>query len=419
MCYSHNTYMRSQPRTIADRPREPEHLRRIKAQKASWDEADIAKRNARLADWFKKVAKLPPDSPARILATHNRAHVDEVVMMWLGAKYPSAPFGNISHVIRLDQIEDEERPFGEGVIIRTKMGPYKGLDSLANWREGVRLLGTGGGVLDEHVAPGEPRVENESGATLIARLLGVIEKDELTRLLNAVRLHDTTGSRPAVIDKLVSSIKEGYREIDWDIPIGSPEDKAHQIKVIRKGLILLNRFSERELRILEEYRKKASIWATDSRKDIAIGSIRSDSPFMIDYIREKDHTSAVIQKRASGHVIILLDKSKIPGEVANYLASAIREEEGHLQRRPVPRVRRDLIGEGTVECAPEWYYVHGNLLNGSESYPNTPATSIPLSRIEDIVTEVFAARADRIREWRKEKKGERQQHFKNQARERN
>jgi len=393
--------------------REPDFLRRIKTQRAPWDETDLAKRDVRLAAWFKKVASLPPDAIARALATHNRPHGDEILMKFLGAKYPSAPFGDITHIIKLDELEDEERPFGKNILFSSEQSgkPFRNTDWLTHWRDGLRLIGTGGSVLDEHAVRGEPRLENESGATLMARLLCVVDKEELRRLLNAVRQQDTKGGFKAILDGF--NTKAAHREIDvQNVGLGTPEDQAHQLMVIRRGLIWLNNYSELELRIIDECRRKKHVWYVDDQKDIRICSIMSNLRVMTDYIREKYATAVNIQREPTNHTTILFDKSKIPSDVRDLVASAIREEEARIQNRPLPANRRDLTAEADVDCAPEWYYVHGNLLNGSESYPNTPATHIELWRIEDIVTEILAARANRIREWRKVQRVERQQQYK-------
>lgn len=57
------------------------------------------------------------------------------------------------------------------------------------------------------------------------------------------------------------------------------------------------------------------------------------------------------------------------------------------------------------------------LLNDSESYPDAaPPTRITSLRLEDIAAEILAAKADRIREWRKGEKEKKSEHYKQQAR---
>lgn len=394
-----------------------EHLERIKSQRAPWDEADVAKRNARLDLWFQKVLSLPIESAARAIITHNRPHSDEVLMAFLAAKYPSALFGSIAHIIKLDELEDEERPFGENIILRTEGGSYQNTNWLTHWRNGLRLLGTGGGVLDEHLAKGEPRIENESGATLMARLLGIVDKEELRRLLNVVRKLDTAGNLYALLKGF--DIKEAHRESNWkDIRTGSAEDKAHQLIVIRKGLVWLNTFIERELRIINEFRLKGYLRKVDAQGNVLIGRLRSDLPVMIDYIREKYGTSLVIQKGRSGRATILMDKSKLPPDVMVEIVQAIRTEEAHINNRPLPADQNELRENGRADCAPEWHYDNGfMLLNDSESYPDAaPPTRITSLRLEDIAAEILAAKADRIREWKKGEKEKKSEHYKQQAR---
>ncbi|MEK7648801.1 MAG: hypothetical protein AAB400_02675 [Patescibacteria group bacterium] len=401
----------------ADTLREPEHLRRIKSQLAAWDEADVDKRLIRLAAWHTKVAQLSAVSgPVREITTHNRPHADEVLEFFLGAKYSSPLFGDIRHIINLEHLEDEERPFGQGIVLRTDTGPsYRGTDWLTNWRNGIRLLGTGGSVLDEHPTASDSEVEKESGATLMARILGVVDKDELARILNAVRLNDTQAIQSALINEL-TKIREEYEVTDWQgKPKGGPEDKANQLIVLRKKLLWLNTFVEREIRVIQEFKNKGFVLDIDGRGDILIGRIRSSIPKMIGYIQEKFGTCMNMQI-SDGHPVILPDKKKVPMEVINEIAAAIRTEEARIQGRPLPTNRATLSQKGTVECAPEWYYTYGFLMNGGDTAPGVQATHISAKRLEDIIAEVLAAKADRIREWRRAQKEERNQAYRQQAR---
>lgn len=398
-----------------------EHLERIKSQRAPWDEPDLNVRNARLAEWFSNVAKLPFEVPIQEIVTHNRPHVDEILELWLAAKYPSAPVGDIQRIIRLDELEDADRPFGERIILRTDKGLYRGTDWLTHWRNGVRLLGTGGGVLDEHPNKEGARIEKEAAATLMARLLCVVDKPELRRLLKAARAYDAEATRGGLIEEL-TFIKTEHRGVDWDtVKTGSPEDKEHQLLVIRKGLIVLNRIVERELRMIKEVKDKLGTWAVDKHEDVCIASIESNCPFMADYIRGTvPGISVMIIRKTSGHTAIMCStvkkdeestfsnrKNRIPPEVTTIIAQEIRKAEALLRGRKLPQNPSELTAEN-CETVPEWHFTAGNVFNGTESVPNLPATGLGLGKIEDIVTEVLAARASRIREWRQEKRKSRQ-----------
>ncbi len=395
--------------------REPEHLRRIKAQIAAWDEADVDKRLARLAAWHAKVAQLPPEG-GRVqgIPTHNRPHADEVMMFFLGAQYPSALFGDIRHIINLQQIEDLDRPFGAGIIFNTKSGIYQGTDWIVHWRNGLRPMGTGGSVLDEHPIGDKPETEKESGATLMARLLGQVNREELQRILSAIRKNDTEGTQSALIDELLKT-KKDYQVTDWlGKPLGGPEDQAHQLVVIRKKLIWIKQFVEHEILTIQEFKQRGYIRDIDGQRDILIGRISSHLPTMMGYMSEKYGTTMNIQVNA-GHAIILPDKKKIPMEVIHEIAAAIRTEEARIQGRPLPTNQSLLSRKGTLECAPEWFYTFGFLINGGDTSPGVEATHIAPERLEGIVAEVLAAKASRIREWRKAQKDAKSQMYRQQG----
>ena len=396
--------------------REPEHLRRIKSQMAAWDEADVDRRLARLAAWHTKVAQLPAaGGRVQSIITHNRPHADEVMMFFLGAQYPSTLFGDMRHIINMQQIEDLERPFGAGIVFHQKSGVYQGTDWIVHWRNGLRPMGTGGGVLDEHPVGDEPETKKESGTTLMARLLGVVDKEELARILSAIRKNDTEGAKTELIDELLKT-KQDYQATSWKgMRKGGPEDQAYQLVVIRKKLIWIKEFVEHEILTIREFNQQGYIRDIDGQGDILIGRTTSRLPNMINFMSDKYGTIMNIQMD-DGHAVILPDKKKIPMEVIHEIAAAIRTEEARIQGRPLPANRSLLSRKGTIDCAPEWFYTYGFLINGGDTAPGVEATHISVERLEGIVAEVLAAKAGRIREWRRTQRAERQQQYRTQAR---
>lgn len=375
-----------------------------KQQLAAWDSSDGGKR---LDQWRKMVAKIPRGNEVDWIVTHNRPHPDEIVMLWLAGTFPSDDYfrgvQDFLDMRKIDTINLADTP----LHIRSKTGLFENRDWLANWERGIRLLGTGGGVLDEHVVAGQERVQGESGATLMARLLGVNKDPALRSLFNYIFLNDTAATRQGNFD-LAGFVQRGYRKHGGDILPGSPEDKANQLIVIKRTLIELNEYYENELlrsRAASEFKEHGHLRAIgDGRDIVSIAVITSNNPYMAAHTRKNLHTALTIQKNSKGNIIIMSDQSQIPPDVMKELAATIREEEAQRGNRPLPHDENDLYAEGAIACAPEWYFIYGNILNGTESAPGVEPTGLSLKRFEQLAAEVINAKHGRIVKFREDQK---------------
>lgn len=100
----------------------------------------------------------------------------------------------------------------------------------------------------------------------------------------------------------------------------------------------------------------------------------------------KDRLLAVVLKRSTGHVAILSNQAmKFP------LWEVVREVRiAELERRDIPFRQLGLekiYQAGTLTEVPEWFYFGPaqQMLNGSWSHPEVPATGLPLRRIVNAV----------------------------------
>lgn len=378
--------------------------RNPRQQMAAWDSSEGG---IRLKQWQSMIAKIPKGNEVDWLITHNRPHPDEIVMIWLAGTFPNDDyFRGVRDFLNMRKIENinlADIP----LHIRSKTGLFENRDWLSNWKHGIRLLGTGGGVLDEHVMAGQERVQGESGATLMARLLGVNKDPALRSLLNYIFQNDTAAVRQGNFD-LAGFVQRGYRKHGGDVLPGSPEDKANQLIIIKRTLIELNEYYENELlrfRAGLEFKEYGHMRAIgNDRNAVNIAVITSANPYMSAHTRKNLHAAITVQKNSKGNIIIMSDQSQIPPDVMKELAASIREEEAEKWNRPLPHDENDFYSEGAIACAPEWYFIYGNILNGTESAPGVEPTGLSLKHIEQLAVEVIHAKLQRILKFREEQK---------------
>lgn len=378
--------------------------RNPRQQMAAWDSSDGG---IRLKQWQTMVAKLPRGNEVDWLVTHNRPHPDEIVMLWLAGTFPNDDyFRGVPDFLNMRKIEHTNLA-DIPLHIRSKTGLFENRNWLANWQRGIRLFGTGGGPLDEHIVAGQERIKGESGATLMARLLGVNKDPTLRSLLSYIFQNDTAAVRQGNFD-LAGFVQRGYRRHGGDVLPGSPEDKANQLIIIKRTLIELNEYYENELlrfRAGSEFKEHGHLRIIGDDKNVVnIAVIISANPYMSAHTRKNLHAAITIQKNSKGNIIIMSDQSQIPPDVMKELAASIREEEAQKWNRPLPRDENDFYSEGAILCAPEWYFIYGNIFNGTESAPGVEPTGLPLKRIESLAAEVINAKLGRILKFREDQR---------------
>ncbi len=310
----------------------------------------------------------------RKIVTHVRPHFDEVVAIWLLYVFGQEKFPGIS------QAEIEYWGFGK---------TPDGRSAEEYEREGVLLIGVGGGRFDEHPTATKERTAGECAATLVAKALGVRERPELQQILNEVLSNDLNGGGslfgvPAIIQIFHHQYQENHEKaMDWammavDAKYCEQREFFHGTK--------------------QEFEQKAKVeilgWfyaRSCERKPLKLVTIISDNEQIAKYARSEHgcYAAAVIQQRTSGNVMIFANKYYKPD--FSLVASALRVRERGLNGQ-LPAVFDELLdivlrSEGKVAGAEEWFYHKGMeaLLNGSSTAPDVPPTKIKLSEIVAIV----------------------------------
>lgn len=264
------------------------------------------------------------------------------------------------------------------LLLIEKFGTEEFLNKYA--KDGMILVGIGGGDLDEHPRDGQGRKNGDCAMSLVAKALGVEEDPALEKILKFITNNDLKGSsHPFDLASLLSARYQCSCN-------GAPE------KVIRETINDLETFYELQRRFFAstkaDFEKKATIDVVkNGGKELKIVSIASNDPQISKFTRSSYGYDAavVIQKKTSGHIQIFTNKRH--GIVLFDVAQMIRAAEQKAKGKVLITDWKILNSEGTIDGVPEWYFHHEGqmLLNGSLTNNDVAPTRLSVKRIRSFV----------------------------------
>jgi len=298
-----------------------------------------------------------------MIITHERPHLDEITAIWLLRKFGEEKFPGISTA----KIEYRD----SSVLCEYSIEAYE--------REGILLVGIGGGRFDEHPTVNGSRKEDECCATLVAKELGLEEEPTLKPILKFVRNEDLGGGQQFDLAGIVKLLHEQFpndpgKVIDWAIM--GLEAKYYD------GFQFWNSAKE-------EFERHAVVESFVSQKGetLKMASITSDNEQVAKFARSVvgGNAAVVIQKKLSGNIQIYTNRRF--GVDLYDVVRMIRLEEQKAKGNVVISEWRALSNEGKVVGSEEWFFHEAGqmLLNGSLTAKDVPATRIPFSRIVELV----------------------------------
>ncbi len=258
-----------------------------------------------------------------------------------------------------------------------KFGDLKFLRRYA--KEGVIMVGFGGGEFDEHPTPTRPRKKGECATTLVAKALGIEKEPGLQRLLAFIRSRDLGGGGHsfdlAGLAQMMSKDSSLQKTYEW----------------VREGLeAIYSQGSEFEEVATPEYGRvvrEVIIQAGTRQLKIAILRSNDDLVSKVAISASRGRAAIAIQQWSDGHVKIFAQKRLIHDldDVARMLRLAEQDAEG----KPLQQTTWDKVAsEGTITGAERWYYHRTGpaLFNGRDPHDwEVPPTRLPLEQILAIV----------------------------------
>lgn len=289
----------------------------------------------------------------------NKPHLDPIVSLYLLRKYGQSQFPGIEQakIIFWEQSNDPTN------------------DEVKRFRNsGVLILDVGGSLFDHHE---KARGVKETTTSLVASYLRIESNPEVGALLNYIREDDLEG------------LHNRYGELAYLLKCMHKQNIPSE-KVVEVSLKLINIFQncqlEWHINTKKEYEEKCKIYKIKRfNKKLKVGIIESDNLQIANFGITADNLSVIVQKRSSGHVMILTNKNHHID--LREIIAAIRKRELELSGYDKIIDMEKLQFEGKSNLIPNWFY-HRSLnafLNGSDALVRAEPTKVSFKEIVGFV----------------------------------
>lgn len=289
------------------------------------------------------------------IVVHHEPHFEELVGITIAKKFGEKKYPNISRAdIEFCGIGGET-PDGRPVEEWERNGYYP----IGVWR----------GKCDEHPGQNSGRKQNECGATLVAKDLGVADKPELRQLLRFALNSDlASGQHPLSLAVL---LKMKYRQID------------NPMAVINWAIAIIKDFYEDQTDLWEQAKGQFEETEIDGPfgRRLKLVVILSKEKNASRYARMQG-ANIIIQRWETGNTMIFTNTDS---RLKIYdVVQMIRLEEQRAMGQITITRWEDLAAEGFF-CNWHFQEMGQMLLNGSSSHPDVTPTLLSLERIKEIV----------------------------------
>jgi hypothetical protein len=302
------------------------------------------------------------------IITHVYPHLDEIAAIRLLKKHGEGKYPGIRDAV--------VEYCGTGIAPHGK-----------TWKEheaeGTILVGIGGGPFDEHPTTEEERKIDHSACLLVAKALDVDKHPIYKRLIELVTEADLTGVTEFHI---ASRLKTRYR-----LNPTNPDKAISMINDIlddweNEQKLFVN--ARRDLQTMGNEKHYHAVKLPNGQ-ELNLAVVESDN-YKVGAAARSLRIPLLIQKQKNGHVQIFCDTDRNVFSMKR-VAAKLRKAECLLSGMSEDKLKSisDTVWEreGKIAEAINWFYqVPGeNLLNGTETTPETPPTKIPLHIIIEVV----------------------------------
>lgn len=317
----------------------------------------------------KKEANMASNNRIRSIMVQVQPHLDTLCAVWLlqntkagQQKYPGIENAKIEY-------------WGHGTVSPDGK----------TWRdfmkEGRLPVGILGGQLDEHPSPefGDRKLEGESTTSLVAKDLGLEKNPRFKSLIKAVTKSDLEGAGDDRALHLATIIKHLHR------------GGFDAIGIAFTAIQAIVDSQQRFLDAVQDIRNRVNAEWRELKNGLVVIGINSDNDQIGPAARwlKDSNIAVVVQRRESGNILILTNSKLVGDETADKIAVDIRSAElvANGRAKEASNLRSTLAKPGQMSLLTNWcYQVPGNnMLNGTETAPDVPATKIDPIEILDIV----------------------------------
>lgn len=252
---------------------------------------------------------------------------------------------------------------------------------LKTWREfekeGVLLVGIGGGPLDEHASPdfGDRKLQGESATSLVAKDLGIDRHPLYQPVIEEVTAIDLGRAKPGcMLLGLAQLIKHMYRMLP---------DEPDRVAEFGTDGIRTRIFVQDQLLQAEEQFDSGRNMEICNSSGLRIAAVESDNSNM-GFVSRRAGFDILVQLFSSGHVRIFPRQ----GVCVTKVAEEVRKAELAKRRINITEDQRSLLSyPGQLMFCPWWCYLMPGelLLNGSETADEVAKTSLTGQEVLELV----------------------------------
>jgi hypothetical protein len=288
----------------------------------------------------------------------NKPHLDPIAAIYLLLEYGKEKFPGIENA-EIIFWEFSHDPNDEEI---EKIGS-----------EGGMFIDIGGGMFDHHGKNGG----KETSTSLVAEHLGISGNPELNALLSYIQEDDLEGlhNRYGELAYMVKCMHKQQTDLSRVMDFTMQAIRYFQATQMEWHYVVKGEFEEKcEVIDIKRNKNKAKI-----------GIIESDNVQVANYGLAAANMSMIIQKRSTGHIMILTNKHHRID--LREIVAAIRMRELELMGQAREIDPKKLQFEGKSMQIPFWFY-HRSLnafMNGSDALSKAPATKVPLAEIINLV----------------------------------
>lgn len=251
-----------------------------------------------------------------------------------------------------------------------------------------------GGPFDHHLANQALGRREETASSLVAKYLGIADKQALRKILAWAKRDDLEGKGTVSDDPLDRAF--GLSGLMMNLNRAFPDNPKKTLDTI---LPLLHYHVREEEKRAEELPKeweqlKASgdglvFKLEQGRADIKAAFIKTDNIALPGFLRAAKRMDLVVQRRSSGHTNIITRQERSID--LRPVIEALRVAEAKKKHILLPPDSRFLQAVGRVDEIPEWYYddAANSIQNGGINPGDTPPTQLSVNEILDIVEQTI------------------------------
>ncbi len=295
------------------------------------------------------------------ILTHEGIHFDEALALFILTNFPSEKYPGAAGA----KVEF----LSNGGMLDKTAEEYR--------KEGILLVGIGGGELDEHATANREGLANECAATLVAKAVGVENDPALKTLLEyAERIDRSPTCQPfefPTFMKEFSAVTNDSAKL-WKLTRPFIEAKWY----------MQNEFHQCHKDVTDECFAE---FGARGGKQLLMVAVKTDNPQMNKYLRAKyPNCAVVVQQNSKGNIQILTNNKYHQFLNLEQMVKVIRSGEMFHRGIPIPQ-DKDLSCDGRVIGADCWWYQKeaGNLFNGSLTARDVQPTQIPWKELCNVV----------------------------------